>query len=177
MSLVIRLWVVLLAALFRPRIRHATDESVIFLRVWPTDLDLAGHMNNGRYSTIMDLGRLDLLVRRGVLRPLVRHRWRPLVASCVIRFHRSLGPFVRYELRTRLLYWDEKWFFFEQRFQRHDELYARALVKTVVKSRAGTVRPADLLAAIGVDAVAPPLPDAIAAWLELERRNHESASR
>ena len=171
MNLYIRFWLILLIALTRGRIRNATDESVVTLRVWPNDLDLAGHMNNGRYPTIMDLGRLDLLVRRGLLRPLIRNRWRPLVAACVIRFHRSLGPFVRYELRTRVLCWDDKWFYFEQRFERAGTLYARALVKTVVKSAAGTVRPADLLRILGVDAASPPPPPAVAAWLELDRVN------
>lgn len=169
MSLYIRLWVVLLKALLRDRIQNPTDASVVTLRVWPTDLDLAGHMNNGRYATIMDLGRLDLLVRRGLLRPLVRNRWRPLAGACTLRFERSLGPFVRYDLHTRLLCWDEKWFFFEQRFQRGGEVYARALVKTVMKSPAGTVRPVDVLRSVGVDPVSPPLPPAVAAWMEMDR--------
>jgi acyl-CoA thioesterase FadM len=169
MNLYLRFWLILLIALTRSRLRNATDESVVTLRVWPNDLDLAGHMNNGRYPTIMDLGRLDLLVRRGLLRPLMRNKWRPLVAGTVIRFHRSLGPFVRYELHTRPLYWDDKWFYFEQRFERAGVLYARALVKTVVKSSAGTVRPADLLSVLGIDTASPPLPPAVAAWMELDR--------
>lgn len=171
MSLFIRLWVILLKALTRDPVRHTTDVSVLTLRVWPNDLDLAGHMNNGRYGTIMDLGRLDLLVRRGMLRPLLRNRWRPMVAACAIRFRRSLGLFARYELHTRLVCWDDKWFFFEQRFQRGEELYAHALVKTVVKSPAGTVRPADLLRALGQDAVSPPAPPAVAAWRDLDTPN------
>jgi len=35
-------------------------------RVLPTDLDVLGHMNNGVYLSIMDLGRMDLLQRSGV---------------------------------------------------------------------------------------------------------------
>ena len=31
-------------------------------RVVPTDLDLLRHMNNGKYLTLMDLGRMDLMV-------------------------------------------------------------------------------------------------------------------
>jgi acyl-CoA thioesterase FadM len=169
MSLYIRLLLVLLKALMRERIRNATDASVVRLRVWPTDLDLAGHMNNGRYATIMDLGRLDLLVRRGLLRPLVRNGWRPLVGASTLRFERSLGPFVRYDLHTRLVCWDDKWFFFEQRFERGGDVCARALVKTIMKSAAGTVRPADVLRSVGLEAVSPPPPPAVAAWVELER--------
>jgi len=169
MSLYIRLLVVLLKALLRGRIRNATDASVVSLRVWPTDLDLAGHMNNGRYATIMDLGRLDLLVRRGLLGPLVRHGWRPLVGASVLRFEKSLGPFARYDLHSRLVCWDDKWFFFEQRFERRGEVCVRALVKTIVKSAAGTVRPADVLRSVGVDTVSPPMPPAVVAWMDLDR--------
>jgi acyl-CoA thioesterase FadM len=164
MSLVVRLWLVLLRALRRGKLPHTTDASVLTLRVWLNDLDIAGHMNNGRYATIMDLGRLDFFVRHGMLRALVRNRWRPFVAATAIRYHRSLAPFVRYDLSTRLLCWDDKWFFFEQRFARAGELHAQALVKTVVKSPAGTVRPADLLSTLGLDAVSPPPPPAVRAW-------------
>ena len=169
MNLYIRLWVVLVKALLRERIRNATDASVVSLRVWPTDLDLAGHVNNGRYATIMDLGRLDLLVRRGLLGSLIRHRWRPLVGSSVLRFEKSLGPFARYDLHTRLVCWDDKWFFFEQLFEKRGEVCVRALVKTVVKSPAGTVRPSDVLRSAGVEALSPPMPPAVVAWMELDR--------
>src|SRR5258706_9609368 len=35
--------------------------------VSPTDLDIFRHMNNGVYFSIMDLGRVDMLVRSGLL--------------------------------------------------------------------------------------------------------------
>jgi acyl-CoA thioesterase FadM len=38
-------------------------ESVVRFRVWPGDLDFNLHMNNGRYLTLMGLGRLDLMAR------------------------------------------------------------------------------------------------------------------
>ena len=34
--------------------------------VQPLDLDLNLHMNNGRYLSIMDLGRFDLMLKAGV---------------------------------------------------------------------------------------------------------------
>ena len=33
------------------------------MRVWPNDLDTNAHMNNGRYLTLMDLGRFDLMTQ------------------------------------------------------------------------------------------------------------------
>ena len=48
------------------------DESVIHARVLPTDLDLNLHLNNGRALTLMDLGRVDLMLRMGVVGELRR---------------------------------------------------------------------------------------------------------
>src|SRR5207253_9062755 len=36
--------------------------------------DTNGHMNNGRYLTLLDLGRLDLLLRIGAARPAMRKK-------------------------------------------------------------------------------------------------------
>ncbi|GAC1653143.1 MAG: hypothetical protein NVS4B3_15920 [Gemmatimonadaceae bacterium] len=140
------------------------EESVLQLRVWPTDLDLNGHMNNGRYLTVMDLGRLDLVARLGVLRLAARYRWRPVVAAAAIRFRRSLPPLRRYELRTRLICWDEKWWFVEQRFVHDGVVAAIALVRVLVRGPAGPVSPSEVLAALGIDAISPPPPEAVALW-------------
>ena len=37
--------------------------SVLGFLVWPNDLDVNVHMNNGRFLSIMDLGRFDLSFR------------------------------------------------------------------------------------------------------------------
>ena len=40
--------------------------SVLTMRVWPTDLDMNVHMNNGRYLQIMDVARAEWMMRTGV---------------------------------------------------------------------------------------------------------------
>ena len=42
-------------------------------RVWPHDLDTSLHMNNGRYWTLMDLGRADLMIRSGLWPSILRN--------------------------------------------------------------------------------------------------------
>lgn len=49
---------------FGPRIQP-TEVARTGFRVWPTDLDVLMHMNNGVYLSIMDLGRIDLMARSG----------------------------------------------------------------------------------------------------------------
>ena len=59
-------------------------------RVVPTDLDLLLHMNNGKYLTLMDLGRMDLMVRSGMWAKLSARGWFPVVAGQTITYRKSL---------------------------------------------------------------------------------------
>ena len=172
---VLRSFRVGLAALRRPRL-HPLDDSVIRFRVWPNDLDVNLHMNNGRYLTLMDLGRLDLVVRIGVLGTLRRRRWNPVVGSLQIRYRRSLLPFQEYDIRTRLLCWDERWFFLDQRFERGGNLIAVALVKGLFLGPGGRVPTQQVVDASGYRIDSPPPPGAVVAWEEAERvlREHEA---
>lgn len=169
MNLLLRsLGTLLTALLLRPRLRPL-DESVVAFRVWPNDLDVNLHMNNGRYLTLMDLGRLDLIVRIGVLGTLRRRRWSPVIGSLKIRYRRSLLPFQRYTIRTRLLCWDDRWFFLEQRFERRGELVSIALVKGLFLGPEGRVPTQAIVDASGYRIDSPPAPEAVAAWQDAER--------
>ena len=151
-------------------------ESVVTFRVMPGDLDINLHMNNGRYLTVMDLGRLDFIVRAWVWRPMLRQRWMPLVGSETIRFRRSLAPFRRFELRTRLVCWDDKWFYFEQRFTAGGELVASALVRGLLRGRQGNIAPTTVLAAAGHEVSSPAMAPAISKWSEADAALFEAAS-
>jgi acyl-CoA thioesterase FadM len=162
-NLILRMLRVLLGAL-RARRLTVGDESKLAFRCWPHDLDVNLHMNNGRYLALMDLGRVDLIVRAGLLRPLLRHRWQPLVGGIVVQYRRGLRPFERFELRTRTLGWDDKWFFIEQRFERRGQLVAQAMVRALFRGRDGNVPPARVLVEAGQDGTSPPMPAALSTW-------------
>ena len=101
MNLLFRMLRVFVAALFRSRI-GLLDSSELKFRVLPTDLDINVHMTNARYLSVMDLGRTDLLIRAGMLKTMRRRRWMPVVGHIDIRFRRSLSPFQRFSLTSRL---------------------------------------------------------------------------
>jgi acyl-CoA thioesterase FadM len=124
-------------------------------------------MNNGRYLTIMDLGRLDLMFRTGLGRVILKRRWRPMVGTAVIRYRRGLAPFERYELKTRIASWDDKWFWLEQRFERSGEVVAVGVLKGLFRDRTGNVATADVLDRLGVTE-APRTADWILAWQRAE---------
>jgi acyl-CoA thioesterase FadM len=167
MNLWFRFVFVLITSLFR-RALGPLDESIHAFRVWPHDLDVNGHMNNGRYLTIMDLGRVDLILRTGLGRMAWKHGWSPLVGSATIRFRRSLDPFQRYQLKSRILCWDEKWFFIEQRFERRGELIAAGLVKGLLRGRNGNIPTAEVLRSVGAEMVSPEMPEAVRLWQRSE---------
>jgi acyl-CoA thioesterase FadM len=108
--------------------------SRLAFRVLPTDLDLNGHMNNGRYLTLMDLGRLDHVLRSGLWRPIWQNGWAPMLGSAVIRYRRELRLFQRFELETRIVTWTDTTAVMEQTFvvaggPHRGQMAARALVK------------------------------------------------
>jgi acyl-CoA thioesterase FadM len=163
----LRTLMVFLRALRAPRI-GLLDESAVGFRVLPGDLDVNVHLNNGRYLALMDLGRFDLLIRGGLFRPMVRLRWRPLLGSAMVRYRRSLQPFQRFQLRSRLICWDDRWFVFEQRFESRGQLYAVALARGLFRDRTGNVPPAQVLAAAGITQPSPSPPDYVTRWVEAD---------
>lgn len=154
--------------------RAIFEASRLSFRVLPNDLDLNMHMNNGRYLTFMDLGRVHLTAQTGLLGVMRRRRWMPVLAAAEITYLRSLEPFDRFELVTRLLTWDDKYIYMEQTFERDGELCAHAYVKGLFLQRGGRVPNAEVLAASGYQGDAPPMAEALQRWSELTAVKRDS---
>jgi acyl-CoA thioesterase FadM len=167
MILLFRILLAVMTSPFRRRLA-LFDRSVVRFRVLPNDVDVNFHMNNGRYLTMMDLGRFDLIARNGIFRALLRRRWFPVVGSATIRFIRSLGPLVRYELHTEMVGWDEKWFYLRQRFVYRGEVMAVGIIKGLFQKKGQKIAPADVVAAAGYPVTSPPLPQEVIEWQRAE---------
>ncbi len=121
-------WLILKHLLQRPA-QNLFDECETFFRVNPFDLDINFHMNNGRYLALMDLGRLDLMLKAGVFWKLFSRQYFPVVVSESIYFKRSLEPFDLFSIKTKIDSWDEKDFFIHQTFSRKGEIVAIGYIK------------------------------------------------
>ncbi|MBI2082239.1 MAG: thioesterase family protein [Deltaproteobacteria bacterium] len=161
MNLLFRLIKVILLSFFRPRFGTLEMGTLNFI-VWPHDLDPLFHMNNGRYLTIMDLGRFDIILRTGIGRLSLKNKWMPLVGYVSIQYKKPLRFFQRYQLQTRLIAWDEKWFYLEQRFVRKGQLFARGLVKGIFRSHQTTISPVTILSMLGHNHPSPRPPEELA---------------
>lgn len=130
----------------------------IQLRVWPNDLDFNLHVNNGRYLTLADLGRIDWFIRSGVLAMARRHGAFPVVADAVAKFRRDLKPFQTFEIQTRLVGWDHKWGFLEHRFVRESRVIGVVGIRGAFKGPNGLIDPQVFLSEQAHASVVPTLP-------------------
>lgn len=135
-------------------------------RCWFTDLDVLRHMNNGKYFSIMDLARVDLMIRAGLWKKLSQKGWYPVVVAETMRFRKSLKPLQKFNIVTRVIGWDEKAFIVTETFMVGDIVYAEAIIRARFLKRAGgIVLPAELLELAGEsNATAPQMPDWVEAW-------------
>ena len=161
MNLWLRVLWVYLGAFFGKRL-EVLQTSTVRLMVFPNDLDSYGHMNNGRYLTLMDLGRLDLIVRTGMGRVARQNQWNPLVGSVQIEYRKSLRPFQSFEVHTRVIGWDKKWFYMEQLFWCGKKQMARAIVKGLFRGSRHGVSPLHVLRMVGGPEESPILPEELA---------------
>jgi len=154
------------------------DEDRIRMRVWPNDIDFNIHLNNARYLTFMEYGRIHMIAANGILSHAIRERWMPLVGSVDITYRRSLELFATFELRTRTLCWDEKWIYIEQSFYGKAGLAAIAWVKGLFRSKEGNVPPQFIVDLVSPGSKSPAVSESLEQWnaITKERLNMDAKS-
>jgi acyl-CoA thioesterase FadM len=127
------------------------DVGRLRLRTLPTDLDLNGHMNNGVYFSMLDLGRFELTIRSGIYAIFQKHSWYPVVASETITFRKSLTLWQRFTIESRIVGYDERAVLMDQRIVVKGEIYARAIIRArILRKAGGPVPMQEVLDAVGV---------------------------
>lgn len=168
MNLYLRLLWTWLRARFMAPIRLG-DTIELTLRVWPSDLDVNGHMNNGRYMTITDLAFVEYFTRAGLLGAALRQGWRPMLGGTLISYRRGLKPLRRYTLRFSLVCWDKRWNYLQFRFVRGGKTMALGQAKGALVGAGGALPGPQARAALGLQAESPAFPPEVLAWIRAER--------
>lgn len=162
-NLFLRLLLLLLRLRWMPRVGFF-DGVQLRTRALLTDIDFNFHMNNARYLSMMDLGRIQLLGQIGLLGELWRRGWTPVAQAVEIRYIRDIRPLARFVLHTRLVGWDDKYWYIEQRFVSGDTVHAVALVRGLFLHGREKVPSSELARIAGIDAQSPELPEAVQRW-------------
>jgi len=167
MNLYLRLLLTLFRAWRAPRLQPG-DTLERTLRVLPNDLDVNGHMNNGRYLTIIDLMLVEYFVRTGFAAAMLRRGWRPMAGGSFISYRRALKPLQTYTLRFRLDASDAHWNYMRFAFECHGRVHAAGYMKGAAVARDGLVPNALSYAAMGLKPPDHALPAPVRDWLAAE---------
>lgn len=141
------------------------DEHVTRHRAWPWDTDVFGELNNGRILTLFELGRWGLTARTGLLRPVVSGGIGFAVAGASVRYRRRIPVFSTYEMRTRMVGFDDKFMYADQSMWLGDTRCNQMLLRAAFTEKRKILPPAELLARVGRKSESPPLPDWVTAWI------------
>ncbi len=182
MNLWFRLLVYFMGAPFRARLTAPFELSRLTFCVLRNDLDINLHMNNGRYLTIMDIGRFDLIMRMGLAREARSHGWMPILSAAKVRFRRELRLFQSYTLEIRIVWWARTHFVMEHRLviasgKGKGQLATVALMLGGLYELANRrfVPVDELMRVLAVEATSPPATPEIEAFLAAEQALKRSA--
>lgn len=146
------------------------DVSRIRATTLPTDIDLLRHMNNGRYLSIVDLGRWDLLIRTGLFDAMAKQRWYAVVSSETVTFRKSLTLFQRFDIASRMIGHDDRAIYMEHRVLVGNEIYATVIVRSrILKMSGGTVSNEELFATLGRPEGIPEIDPWVHEWAQASR--------
>jgi acyl-CoA thioesterase FadM len=163
-----KLWLRLFVQLFSWRTRKPLQIHEVAkrkFRVWPTDLDIYNHMNNGVFLTLLDLGRYDHGKRTGIWNKWKKIGWYPVVVAENITFRKSLELWQEFTLESKVIGWTDEAFYFEQRFVVNHQIFARAVVRIrFLKRSRGIVTPQEIFSVTPWIGPEPKLPDWVVAW-------------
>ncbi len=175
MKLWIRLIWYFLSLAWRPKLSLPEDQSQLNFRVSLTDLDTSMHMNNGVYLTLMDLGRLDIMICSGLWRIVLKKNLTPIASAIAIRYRREMRLGHAFTLQTRIIHWNDRTVVIAQTFKLRSgphagHVAAEALFKGGLYDRKARafVPIEELMTAIDVQATSPAPTPEVKAFLETD---------
>ncbi|MEO1139354.1 MAG: acyl-CoA thioesterase [Pseudomonadota bacterium] len=135
----------------------------------PWDIDLWMELNNGRTLTLYDLGRIPMAYRAGLVQALKTNRWGLTMAGASVRYRRRIRMFETVEMRTRVVWWDDKFIYIEQSMWKSDGDCANHIVyRSAVTGERGIVPPSEVMEVLKLKIDRPKAPTWVAAWIKAD---------
>ncbi|KAK7485605.1 hypothetical protein BaRGS_00023180 [Batillaria attramentaria] len=139
-----------------------------------SDLDFMFRMNSGRYLRECDFARFDFWIQSHVYKALKTLGATITNKAAYIQYRRSIRLMERFHTYTKLVFWDEKSFYLEQKMIRAKDNVICAVNYTCHTLTNPSVTPQDVLNKLYGRVECPPAPPDVAAWIllaELASRN------
>ena len=148
MNLIFRMLSLLIKSYFKERLPIEKPENFLNLRVLPNDIDINFHMNNGRYLTICDLTRVDMFIRTGLAKTMLKEKWIPVISEHTMKYKKALKVFQKYRIEMEVTGWDEKAFKMVHTFIVNDRVVAEGTSFGVVVSKQGVIPPLEVMSKV-----------------------------
>lgn len=169
MNLYLRLVGIIIYSFLKSRVAIAEKISLP-LRIFPNDLDINNHVNNGRYLALLDLGSIHLFIRSGLLKHMLMKKLRPIIGGIIITYRKGLKLFERCTLTIQLTAWDDRWNYFRFEFRNSKgELSAKGFFKGGMANRDGFYPNRKMIKFFGYDRIACEIPPEVAHWIASEK--------
>ena len=147
----LRLIRVVVKSQFQEKLSFDTEYTdSVNLIVLPQDIDPFMELNNGRYVTLLDLGRFSLGGKVNMASFLKRNNWSLTIVGTYNEYRFRLRLFQRFILKTKIIGYDEKWFYFFQKVERKGKTHMASVVKFAYTSKEGLVYPKEVISAMGI---------------------------
>jgi len=130
--------------------------TTVSMRIMPWDIDPYMELNNGRYLTLLDLGRFAHAKRIQLPKILKDNQWGLMVGAVSARYRHRITLFEKVQLHSKINYFDERWFYFHQWFTTIDKngnerINASFLVRTAITSKNGLVPTDEAIKKMSID--------------------------
>ncbi|CAB3243455.1 unnamed protein product [Arctia plantaginis] len=108
---------------------RVNDTTTIYGFCTTQDVDIfLRHMNNARYVRELDFARFHFYDRTGIYANIKTVDGHALQGASSIRYRRTIPIFSAYKVETKLVYWEDKTLFIEQKFITLSDGFVRAIV-------------------------------------------------
>ncbi len=135
-------------ALLRGKLADPRGTFSLSMRVWPNEADLK-FVNHASYFVYFEAARWDAGLQCGFGNVLRSRQCSPIAGGQLIQYLRPMQRHDTFEVVTKILAVDERWWHFEHKVVRKGEVCTRAWVKVVMRNRTGVLAPQELLRLAG----------------------------
>lgn len=113
----LRMCLCVILARFVKRKCHILETTTVSGICLTNDIDtLLYHMNNARYFRELDFARVDFYERTNLYRTIIAKGGSVFQGAATIRYRRFIRPFHRFQIISRIIYWDDQSVYMEHRF-------------------------------------------------------------
>jgi len=137
MNLYFRLLIIIISSLFSKQVR-CDEKTVTSWRVLPNDIDVYGHMNNGRYLTLLSLAAMGAVIRTGLMRSSMKRGYLFIFDQSQVQWIRPLKLFEKYTIEVQMVHCQGRYLYATGSFiKTNGKTAARIHYRCCLKMRSG----------------------------------------